>query len=166
MPRVAVTGHRPTKIGGYDFYNKKRINLRKLMKQELSSYEELIGLSGMALGVDQDYVHVLLDLSLDFEAFIPFIGQESSWPMKSQLEYKNLLSKANIIVDCEKLSYSYQDRTYSGICRLMQNRNEIMVKSCDLLLAFWDGSPGGTANCVNYAKSIKKEIKIFDAREL
>ena len=40
----------------------------------------------------------------------------------------------------------------------MQTRNEWMVNHCDKLIAVWNGSDGGTGNCVNYAKSINKEI--------
>jgi uncharacterized phage-like protein YoqJ len=37
----------------------------------------------------------------------------------------------------------------------MQIRNEWMVDHCDLLVALWDGSPGGTGNCIRYAKRAK-----------
>ena len=33
-------------------------------------------------------------------------------------------------------------------------RNRAMVDDCDLLIAIWDGSPGGTANCVEYAERV------------
>lgn len=33
-----------------------------------------------------------------------------------------------------------------------------MVDNCDLLIAVHDGSPGGTANCVNYANQKNKKI--------
>lgn len=32
----------------------------------------------------------------------------------------------------------------------MQVRNEWLADRCDALLALWDGSPGGTANCLRY----------------
>lgn len=40
----------------------------------------------------------------------------------------------------------------------MQKRNEWMVDNCDILIAVWDKSPGGTKNCVDYAESKKKQI--------
>lgn len=33
-----------------------------------------------------------------------------------------------------------------------------MVDDADRILALWDGSSGGTANCVGYANDIKKPI--------
>lgn len=35
----------------------------------------------------------------------------------------------------------------------MQRRNAWMVDHCDFLLACWDGSPGGTGNCMAYARA-------------
>lgn len=46
----------------------------------------------------------------------------------------------------------------------MQNRNKKMVDACDKLIAIFDGTNGGTANCVNYAKYINKEIIIINPK--
>jgi uncharacterized phage-like protein YoqJ len=43
----------------------------------------------------------------------------------------------------------------------MQERNKWMVDQCDVLIAVWDGTAGGTGNCVNYAQSIKKADSII-----
>lgn len=48
--------------------------------------------------------------------------------------------------------------------RLFQQRNQWMVDRADAVLAVWDGSPGGTANCVNYARKVGKPITIIDPR--
>jgi uncharacterized phage-like protein YoqJ len=42
---------------------------------------------------------------------------------------------------------------------MLQKRNEWMVDHCDLLIAVWDGSEGGTANCVRYARHHERQIK-------
>ena len=41
---------------------------------------------------------------------------------------------------------------------LMQKRNEYMVDLADKVIAVWDSSKGGTANCVKYAEKVGKEI--------
>jgi len=46
--------------------------------------------------------------------------------------------------------------------RNMQRRNEWMVDHSDKVLAVWDGSNGGTGNCVAYARSIGREIIRID----
>jgi uncharacterized phage-like protein YoqJ len=39
-----------------------------------------------------------------------------------------------------------------GLNRAMQRRNEWMVDRADKLVALWDGSWGGTFNCIEYAR--------------
>jgi uncharacterized phage-like protein YoqJ len=41
----------------------------------------------------------------------------------------------------------------------MQVRNEWMIDRCDVLLALWDGSRGGTANCCWCAKRVERPIE-------
>lgn len=41
---------------------------------------------------------------------------------------------------------------------LMQKRNEYMVDLADKVIAVWDGSKSGTANCVKYAEKTGKGI--------
>ena len=40
----------------------------------------------------------------------------------------------------------------------MQVRNKWMVDNSDLVLALWNGTDGGTANCVRYAEKVGKPI--------
>ena len=42
----------------------------------------------------------------------------------------------------------------------MQKRNEFMVDNCDILIALWNGTSGGTKNCINYAKK-KENVQII-----
>ena len=48
----------------------------------------------------------------------------------------------------------------------MQERNEWMVNNCDVLIAVWDGTSGGTANCVKYAESLQLDIRRINPKEL
>jgi nucleoside 2-deoxyribosyltransferase len=55
------------------------------------------------------------------------------------------------------------DGTYPELgAKCMQDRNIWMVDHCDALIAVWDGTSGGTANCVGYAKRVGKPIVYID----
>jgi uncharacterized phage-like protein YoqJ len=41
----------------------------------------------------------------------------------------------------------------------MHVRNKWMVNKCNKVLALWDGSKGGTGNCVSYALSVDRPIE-------
>lgn len=39
-------------------------------------------------------------------------------------------------------------------------RNEIIVKMCDKVLAFWDGTSRGTKYTIDYARNLNKEVQV------
>ena len=155
--KVAFTGHRPEKIGGYDLSNPvaKQVKMAISKKlQELGTIERAI--SGLALGVDQIAAEVCIALKIPFVAAIPFVGQESKWPLKAQEHYEYLLS-------CAEKAQCVSSGEYAAW--KMQARNQWMVDDCDVLIAVYDGSPGGTRNCVEYAQKQGKTIHFIDPKQ-
>jgi len=146
---VAFTGHRPNKLGGYTYPNATSLRICKSIREELEKLKPTWAISGMAQGVDQWAAEICISLQISFTAAIPFLGQEKLWPSKAQAHYNWLLSHAKgVSVICTG--------EYSP--KKMQKRNEWMVDNTDVLLAVWDGTSGGTANCVRYAEKKKKQI--------
>jgi uncharacterized phage-like protein YoqJ len=139
----AATGHRPDKLGGYDIYSAKR--LIDFATEVLEHHQPSAVITGMALGWDTAIAEAAVNLKIPFHAYIPFVGQELVWPITTKLIYKSLLNKAEKIVICSEGGFSKE---------AMQKRNEAMVDNCDMLLAMWNGSKGGTGNCLAYARSI------------
>lgn len=39
-------------------------------------------------------------------------------------------------------------------------RNELIIKDCDLCIAFWDGKSRGTAHSISLCKKFKKQVHI------
>lgn len=143
---IAGTGHRPTKLGGYgqaEFDRLVCIALDYLKKERPDKV-----ISGMALGWDIALAHATISIEIPLIAAIPFIGQESRWWKESKKRYKYLLSKA------EDINISSPGFAYESF----QIRNEWMVDNADMMLAMWDGSEGGTYNCIQYAKEKKVDI--------
>lgn len=145
---LAFTGHRPTKLGGYG-PSKIQDFVKDQLWNKLQQMKPTQCISGMALGVDTWAAQTCVKLGIPFTAAVPFEGQESTWPAESQHVYKELLVKASSIhIVCEGGYAAYK----------LQKRNEWMVDNSDELLAVWDGSVGGTANCVKYAQNKNKTI--------
>lgn len=156
---VAFTGHRPPKIGGYN----RSHHLRQTVYDSLHTgiLEAITDgyrffFSGMALGVDQDALEIACDLrdkepdkNIRCIAIIPFAGQESVWPEESQHTWRLLLDRADDII-CLSPKYTGPN--------LLQKRNEWMVDHAHRILSIWDGSTGGTANCILYAQAVHREI--------
>lgn len=143
---IAATGHRPPKLGGYG--EDVRLALRKLAVTYLAAELPEQAISGMALGWDEAFAEGAVELGIPFIAAVPFEGHDSRWPPESRQRLARLLSKATTI-------YVVSDIPGS---RAMQQRNEWMVDRAGKMCALWDGSFGGTFNCLRYAKKIGRPV--------
>lgn len=137
---IAGTGHRPDKLGGYDPHTARKV--LTFAEDALRLYQPSTVISGMAQGWDMALAQASINLNIPFMAYIPFSGQELVWPSSTRLYYKALLQHAQHVLVCTPGNYSKA---------AMQIRNQRMVDDCELLLALWNGSPGGTGNCIGYA---------------
>ena len=145
---VAATGHRPHKLGGYGAEVDGR--LRALAQRVIATLHPTEVISGMALGWDMAWAEAALALGVPLLVAIPFQGQESHWPEESQKRYGGILDQARSVEIVSSGGYA----AYK-----MQIRNEWMVNHCGVLISLWDGSEGGTGNCVAYARHKKREMK-------
>ncbi len=152
---VAFTGHRPDKLGGYKLPNPTYMRVCKEIDKLLKELKPEKVITGMALGVDQWAAMIAHKLGIPFLAAIPFEKQETKWPEESQKTWRLLRKLASEEVIVSPGGYSAEK---------LQTRNQWMVDHCDKLIAIWNGSSGGTENCINYAKSIEKEIIFIDPR--
>jgi len=159
---VAITGHRPTKLpGGYDVWSQGREGLRDRLLHELDRIvedrvpDQITLITGMALGVDQDFAMVGQTYDMPVHAYIPGSAEQqcSLWPNRSKDLYRQILE------ECAACSFIPANGDHYS--RVLQRRNEAMVQDCDLLIGVWDGSSGGTANCLNYARRCGVEVRLM-----
>lgn len=182
MKTICFTGHRPNKLGGYDWNtpkNKLIMNkLRETILQVMNDSEdkEFKFICGGALGIDQmafDMISVGREFDnsykITLELAIPFKNQSIKWFNKTDINrYEGQKEEADIVtyvdtLDNYKISGYKEDIYYTA---KMQKRNEYMVDNSDMVIAVWDGTKGGTYNCVNYAKKNSKEIVQINPSDL
>lgn len=144
---VAGTGHRPGKLGGYDEVTFTR--LTSLARGRLRELKPEKVISGMALGWDQAVANAALDLHIPLIAAVPFDGFEARWTHAQQDRFSLLLDQSDEVETCSP---------YPGQ-RAYQLRNEWMVDRANLMLALWDGSWGGTFNCIRYAEKVGRPVE-------
>ncbi|MFS0841191.1 SLOG family protein [Paenibacillus sp. 1P03SA] len=148
---VCFTGHRPSKLGGYNENNPvmqyvKRELAAKIDAAIANGHKTFI--SGMALGVDTVAAEIVLarrstGSSIRLIAAIPFSGQENRWNEESRVHWANIVQAADGVFYVNAPGYAAWK---------MQTRNEWMVDRSSLVIAVWDGTSGGTGNCVKYAR--------------
>ena len=165
--KIAITGHRPSKLGGdYDLTSKllQDIKIQILWELHLLAPDYVLNkhfftlITGMALGIDTLFAKIAIEGEIPFIAAIPCKQQYKKWAQKSRELWMDITDHKL----CDK--YYVSEEVYTHDC--MQKRNEWMVDNCDILIAVWDGTSGGTANCVEYAKSKGKQIIFISPNDL
>lgn len=154
---IAATGHRPNKLFGYNLRDYRWTELgfnmkRFILERYRMNNDKVTCISGMALGVDQLFALVALKLkdlgyNVKVVAALPCLNQNKKW--KDDAYWQNIMERVD-----EKV-YVHEGE-YTPWC--MQKRNEYMVDNANVLLAVWDGTSGGTANCIKYAQEKGVEI--------
>lgn len=152
--KICVTGHRPNKLYGYNLSDIRWQKLKEQFKTILVENDCTEAITGMALGVDTVFALAVLELKSDgydikLHCAIPCKNHSCKWIKESVDQYNNILEKADIV----KLVSDEEYKLW-----LMQKRNEYMVDLADKVIAVWDGSKSGTANCVKYAEKTGKGI--------
>lgn len=175
--KVCFTGHRPDKLGGYDLSTPKNKDIISKLDNTILNLlndnlgEEIYFICGGALGIDQiafelcrryrDNYSNKYDISL--EVAVPFFHQDRLWHIDSKMVYRQQLLDANTVTYTDRIrKYNSQlldEKEYHPI--KMQNRNKYMVDNSDVVIAVWDGTKGGTGNCVKYAKSQGRTLVVI-----
>lgn len=147
----AFTGYRPSKMPwGYDETDARCVEFRFRLREAL---EYLIGkgdtdfMSGGALGFDQMAARIVLSLREKYPwirliMVIPFDGQADKWSQEQREHWLGIIEASDKVIH---ISHAYDKGVFF-------RRNHYLVENANLLLAAYDGQPGGTAGTVAYAK--------------
>ena len=147
------TGHRAQKLPwGFNENDKRCIKMKKKLKKIIitaikNGYRDFI--TGMALGFDIICAEMILYLKTFFPHIkligaLPCINQEKLWQPKDKERYHQILARLDEI--------HIISRQYTGkIC--MIKRNIFMLNNSSLVIALFNGQPGGTAQTLAYAKT-------------
>lgn len=155
------TGHRPSKLPwGLNEYDERCLAMKDELAMRLegiymAGYRHFI--CGMALGCDTYFAQAVLALrderpEVSLEAAVPCRDQPSGWAEEQRQLYGQLLSK------CDKVSILQEK--YTPGC--MMRRNRYMIDRSSLLLACYNGLPGGTMKSLLYARRQGLQTIVID----
>lgn len=150
--KLGITGHRPDKLGGYDAFDAHAM-VKTLMREAIELFAPAELVQGGALGVDQWAAETAIAAKIRLVSLVPFDTHGENWPAASRAHYQALLAQsAEVVV--------VTPGGYSNVKYLI--RNEAIVDRVDVMLAVWDGSMGGTGNCVQYARRVSRPLFILN----
>jgi uncharacterized phage-like protein YoqJ len=184
MTTICFTGHRPDKLGGYDWSTEKNKRIMEKLKDIIlevlntTCENDFTFICGGALGIDQMAFDICKNIkystlnvnkmSIKLVLAMPFEKQASKWIADSIKKLNHQRQEADEVVLVDTVNEYKFDKVILGEYHpaKMQLRNQYMVDKSDIVIAVWNGSKGGTGNCVNYAKKKEKKIIILNPDEI
>ena len=155
LHRCCFTGHRPEKLNASEADVKKWLE-EQIDKAIADGYVTFI--TGCAMGVDIWAGQIVLERKavnpdIHLIAATPWPGFSNMWNIYWQVQYSDLLKNADLVVP---VSNHYSKDVF-------QKRNEWMVDHSNRVIAYYNGTPGGTRNTIEYAE--KKMIEVVMLQE-
>ena len=141
LRKYCFTDHRPEKLAISEAEAKTL--LRKKIYEQIIQYGKREFITGMSRGVDIWAAEIVLeakrnfsDLAADIKliAALPYSGFEDKWDQEWKNRYSRIIREADYVIE---ISQKYFRECY-------QRRNEWMVDHSSLVIALWNGKPGGT----------------------
>lgn len=153
------TGHRPARLPWREDEWDPRC--RRFQEELDRQVERAYGrgyrhfISGMAQGGDLLFCEAVLRLKqahpeVVLEAAIPCQSQADRWTPRQQERYRRLLAQCDLETLIQK--------DYTPDC--MQRRNCYMVDRSSLMIALYDGSPGG-GTCSTLLYAIRRALEVI-----
>ena len=152
LHRCCFTGHRPEKLA----QSPEEVQ-QWLADQIKDAIAEgyLTFITGMSMGVDiwagETVVNLReIDPRLHLIAAVPWPGFSARWNAEWKTRYERLIKRADLI---KHISRTYDPYVFS-------KRNFWMVEHCTRVIAFYNGSDGGTKEMIEYAKERDIDVVI------
>lgn len=143
VPRIAVTGHTDLSPATVPL-------VRQAIARQLADHaaHDLVGITCLARGADRVFAEAVLDHGGRLEVVLPSADYRArKVKAEDATHFNSLLSRAALV---HTLPFGEANRD------AYEAANEMMLDSCDELLAVWDGGPGvdtgSTASAVAAAR--------------
>ncbi|CAN5216568.1 hypothetical protein BH24ACT1_BH24ACT1_11550 [soil metagenome] len=135
--RVAIAGHRPPELGGYDpnpVAERVRTKLVEILAATIEIRPDLVVLTGLGLGAEQLGAEAAARAGVPYVAVLAFPNQESVWPEASRRHYRKLLAGASSQVVLQ--SKAPMTKAQAGIA--LSRRNAWLARHVDEAVVVWN----------------------------
>ncbi|MBQ2774940.1 MAG: DUF1273 family protein [Clostridia bacterium] len=151
---VCFNGHRTNRLPKGEKLKKLEKDLNMEIRKAISNGFHTF-LFGACFGFDLIAASQVLKLKKENEicliAVVPFKGQENRWGENLRQKYKDTLTQ------CDEVIVMHEH--YCPGCYF--DRNKYMVDNSSLIICYYDGGNGGTAQTVGYAKTKIEILNLY-----
>lgn len=135
---LAITGHRPTELGGYDENETTRAvrdHLIDILIAKRRMHPDLKVLTGMGLGVETLAAEAARDAGVPYVAVLAFPRLEERWPDSSQRRFRDLLATAAETITLQNV----QPDSTAKVSAAFKRRDAWLARHADEAVVVWDG---------------------------
>ena len=144
---VAVTGHRPPELGGYEANatsDAVRARLAEVLAAKRQLHPDLVVLTGLGLGAEQLAAEAAAEAGVPYVAVLPYPDPDSQWPDASRRHYRQLLDKAQATVVLQ--SRAPTTRQLAGAA--LRRRDAWLARHAHEAVAVWDAEDPAVGRAV------------------
>lgn len=136
---LAVSGHRPLGLGGFDpnpVADGVRRQLAEVLAAKATMHDDLVVLTGLGLGAEQLGAEAAVAAGVPYVAVLPFPDPDAPWPASSRARYRALLdgAVARVVVD------PTAPATKSQAGAALGRRDAWLARNAAEAIVVWDGA--------------------------
>jgi len=135
---VVVTGHKPTRLGGYDendITRAVRDHLIDILSAKRQIHRDLKVLTGLGLGAETLGAEAARDAGIPYVAVLAFPGVDARWPEESKRRFRELLDGAEETVVLQNRT----PETTQAMSAAFDRRDAWLRRHADEAVVVWDG---------------------------
>ena len=157
---LAVTGHKPPELGGYDA-NPTADDVRRRLAEVLAAkrrlHPDLVVLTGLGLGSEQLAAHAAADSGVPFVAVLPYPDPDSQWPAPSRQAFRELLDKAQAKIVLQARPPATKQLAGAALRR----RDGWVARNANEAVAVWDGEDPAVGRTVRALQDALGEDEVW-----
>lgn len=135
---LAVFGHRPPELGGYDdnpVADGVRRRLGEILRAKRDMHPGLHVLTGLSLGAEQLAAEAAREAGVPYVAVLPYPEPDRVWPAASREHFRDLVRHAGAVVTLERKAPETKQQAGAALRR----RDGWLTAQADEALVVWDG---------------------------
>ncbi len=157
---VAVTGHKPPELGGYDANptaDAVRAKLAEVLVAKRQLAPDLVVLTGLGLGSEQLAAEAAAEAGVPYVAVLPYPDPDSQWPSTSRTAFRALLDGAQSTVVLQAKPPA--TKQLAGMA--LRRRDAWLARHAHEAVAVWDGKDAAVGRTVRSLQDALGEDEVW-----
>lgn len=157
---VAVTGHKPPELGGYEANptaDAVRAKLAEVLAAKRQLHPDLVVLTGLGLGTEQLAAEAAAAAGVPYVAVLPYPDPDSQWPQSSRRRFRQLLegSRSAVVLQAK----APESRQLAGAS--LRRRDAWLARHAQEAIAVWDGEEPAVGRSVRALQDALGEEEVW-----